>query len=386
VRDVWNGSRTLLVGVVGCSLLMGAGAATATEVGRILVAATDEFPRNGEGSMVVLRDGSILMLYGAQSGTGDWAIGAIREIRSADGGQTWSEPRTLFTDAQRSLFQPSLTRMANGDLGLTHTSLLPQRGAFKVFRRSRDDGRTWSEPVRISDPSLPHTTGPWDKLYTLSNGRVVALLHALLVDNITKNAGPRGTYAMFSDDHGQTWKRAPREGTLRVEDEPHDRTEWGFWEPALIEYAPGKLLLMARTSTGWLYESRSEDYGSTWTEPVRSTVPNPIAPPVLTKVPGSDTLVLLHNPRVAMGRERLGGHRTVLAYRTSRDAGRSWSEPQTILEANDGAEWHDYPAILWHGDRLHLACRHIEIFDTNRWTRVNLQYLALPTSRFEPGS
>jgi hypothetical protein len=351
-------------------------------LGRIIVPATEEFPRNGESSMVALNNGEILQLYGAMAGTGDWAISVLREIRSGDGGETWTEPRTLFSDPERSLFQPSLTRMGNGEIGLTYTSLLPKRGAFKLFRRSADEGRTWSEPIQISDPALPHTTGPWDKFYTLQSGRVIALLHALLAEDITKNTGPRGTYAMFSDDHGRTWQRAPREGHLRVEDEPRDKVEWGFWEPSLVEHAPGKLYLMARTSTGWLYESRSEDNGETWTEPVRSSVPNPIAPPVLTKIPGTDTLLLLHNPRVALGTERLGGHRTILAYRSSKDAGKTWSEPRTLLEGQEGALWHDYPAILWHEGRLHLATRHIEIFNTNKWTKVSLRHQALPASRF----
>jgi len=356
--------------------------AVPVDMGRIIVPATDEFTRNGEGSMVTLKDGTILQLYGAQSGTGDWAIGVIREIRSSDGGKSWTEPRTLFTDPERSLFQPSLTRMANGDIGLTHTSLLPKRGAFKVFRRSTDDGRTWSEPIRISDPSLPHSTGPWDKFYTLSNGRVIALLHALIVPDISQNIGPRGTYAMYSDDHGQTWQRTPREDTLRVEGKPYEYIEWGFWEPALVELSPGRLLLMGRTAIGWLYESRSEDYGATWTTPIPSPVPNPIAPPVLTKVPGTNTLVLLQNPRVAMGVERLGGHRTILGFRTSRDEGRTWSEPQPILEAKNGNLWHDYPAILWHDGRLHIASRSIEIYNNSKWTKVNLHHLSLPADRF----
>jgi Neuraminidase (sialidase) len=350
--------------------------------GRIIVPASDEFPRNGEGSMVLLKDGGILQLYGAQTGTGDWAIGVIREIRSSDGGKTWSTPHTVLTDLERSLFQPSLTRMANGDIGLTHTSLLPKRGAFKVFRRSTDEGRTWSEPVRISDPALPHSTGPWDKFYTLQSGRVIALLHALLIPDISKNAGPRGTYAMWSDDHGKTWQRAPREGTLRVEEDPYKSLEWGFWEPALVELSPGSLLMMARTSTGWLYESRSSDNGASWTAPVRSTVPNPIAPPVLTKVPGTETLLLLQNSRVAMGVERLGGLRTLLAYRTSCDEGRTWSEAQPILESKDGTVWHDYPSILWREGNLHVATRYIEVLNGSKWTKVNLHHLALPASRF----
>jgi len=353
----------------------------AAEPGRLIVPSSAEFPRNGESSMIALKNGEILMLYGAQTGTGDWALGVIREIRSADEGKTWSESRTLFRDPERSLFQPSLTRMANGEIGLTHTSLLPKRGAFKVFRRSTDEGRSWSEPVRISDDSWPYTTGPWDKCYTLSNGRVLALLHCMLKQDVRKQGGQHGVYVVYSDDHGNTWQRSPRTGTLTVTENPYRDIEWGFWEPSVVEYAPGRLLMLGRTSTGFLWESRSEDFGATWSAPVRSPVPNPIAPPVLTKISGSDILLLLHNPRVAMGVERLGGHRTILAYRTSRDAGRSWSEPQTIIESKDGSHWFDYPAILWRGKQLHLACRHIGVVNSNKWTGVGLWHQVLDFDR-----
>jgi Neuraminidase (sialidase) len=72
---------------------------------------------------------------------------------------------------------------------------------------------------------------------------------------------------------------------------------------------------------------------------------------------------------------RCPGNRTPLAYRTSRDAGKTWSEPHTILEGKEGALWHDYPAILRLDRNIHLATRHIEIFNTNKWTQVSLHHL-----------
>ncbi len=66
----------------------------------------------------------------------------------------------------------------------------------------------------------------------------------------------------------------------------------------------------------------------------------------------------------------------------SHDAGKTWSEPKTLLEGKEGALWHDYPAILWHERKLHLATRHIEIFNTNKWTNVSLHWLTLSVSHF----
>ena len=108
----------------------------------VIVAHSKDASRNGEASVIGLRDGSLLLLYGAHEKSGDWDRGEIRQIRSRDGGKTWSTPETVFSEADRSLFQISFARLANGDLGLTHTSLANGRDAFKVFRRSSDEGAT----------------------------------------------------------------------------------------------------------------------------------------------------------------------------------------------------------------------------------------------------
>ena len=302
-------------------------------MGHVIVPHSKEAARNGEASLIELRDGSLLLMYGAHQKSGDWDRGEIRQIRSRDGGKTWSEPETVFSDANRSLFQISFARLANGDLGLTHTSLANGRDAFKVFRRSTDEGKTWSEPLKISDDSHEYTTGPWDKLYVLASGRVIALLHCNLKPDAKKQGGPLGSYTVYSDDNGKTWTRSPLKEVLHVADNPTKKHEWGFWEPSMVETAPGKLLMLGRTTTGWLWESRSEDNGSTWSQPVQSTVPNPVAPAVLTRIPGTETLVLIHNPDVKLNDSWHGGERLALAFRTSHDGGRTWSAATDIYRS-----------------------------------------------------
>jgi len=325
----------------------------------VIVPHSKEAARNGEASLIDLRDGSLLLMYGAHQKSGDWDRGEIRQMRSRDEGKTWSAPETVFSDAKRSLFQVAFARLANGDLGLTHTSLANGRDAFKVFRRSTDEGQTWSEPLKISDASHEYTTGPWDKLYVLASGRVIALLHCNMKPDAKKQGGPLGVYTVYSDDHGQTWTRSPLNKVLHVSDNPLKKHEWGFWEPALVEHASAKLLMLGRTTTGWLWESRSDDNGTTWSAPVQSTVPNPVAPPVLTRVPGTDTLVLIHNPDVELSDSWHGGERVALAFRTSQDSGRTWSTPTDIYRAPNNQLWVDYPAVRWVKGQLHLVWRHI---------------------------
>ncbi len=352
---------TLLIALLLAPLAAVQSAETSAASGpsHVIVPHSKEAARNGEASVVELRDGSLLLMYGAHQKAGDWDRGEIRQLRSRDEGKTWSAPETVFSDAKRSLFQIAFARLANGDLGLTHTSLANGRDAFKVFRRSTDEGQTWSEPLKISDDSHDYTTGPWDRLYVLASGRVIALLHCNMKPDAKKQGGPLGTYAVLSDDHGKTWSRSPLKDVLHVPDNPLKKHEWGFWEPALVEHAPGKLLMLGRTTTGWLWESRSEDNGTTWSAPVQSSVPNPVAPPVLTRVPGTETLVLILNPDVKLNDNWHGGERLALAFRTSKDSGRTWSAPTDIYRAPNNKLWVDYPAVRWIKGQLHLVWRHI---------------------------
>jgi len=92
---------------------------------------------------------------------------------------------------------------------------------------------------------------------------------------------------------------------------------------------------------------------------VQSTVPNPVAPPVLTRIPDSDTLVLIQNPDVNIAKSWHGGDRVALAFRTSHDAGRTWSEATDIYRAPNNQLWVDYPAVRWVKGQLHLVWRHI---------------------------
>lgn len=73
----------------------------------------------------------------------------------------------------------------------------------------------------------------------------------------------------YSDDEGKTWTFAA--GPLLMRGKTGARIKKrdleGFWEPAIVEIAPGKLLMYMRSNSGWYYEVRSHDGGSTWENP-----------------------------------------------------------------------------------------------------------------------
>lgn len=294
-------------------------------------------PRNGEGSLVELRDGRLMYTYGRYEGLGDLASSTVAARISGDGGATWSAESILFgqVGGVQSFIQPSVVRMADGGLGLSYTVAVDTNSTWKVFSRSYDEGVTWSSPTTITDGSFSYMTGSNARLHVLSTGRLLQAINIKL-----SNPDSRAVIIFTSDDSGQTWvNQTP--GALRAD------IQLGLIEPAIAEYAPGQLLMLMRTTQGFLWQSRSADYGATWSTPERSDVTHPAAPPLLARMPDGPGVVLITTADSPQGTRR------VLASRISMDGGVTWTNYRQ-LEYRANARVH-YPAMLYARDRIHLV-------------------------------
>jgi hypothetical protein len=88
-------------------------------------------------------------------------------MTSADGGRTWSARRVIVDDkdALVNCISPGLTRMADGRLLLAYSWRSGGNGASnygncaKMVRISSDEGRTWSERIRITPDNKEYHTG-----------------------------------------------------------------------------------------------------------------------------------------------------------------------------------------------------------------------------------
>jgi len=326
-------------------------------VGRLLIASNRDFKRYGEGSFIVGTDGRLLLFYDRRKGSGDLDKSVIAVKQSLDRGKTWSGEKVVFEDEEASVIQPSLCRMANGQMGMTFSRILlaDKYKAAKLFTSSADEGESWSTPVPVSGRERSYMTGAHDRLAVVGNGRLISLVHAK-----TKPRRPHHlvSYVYTSDDHGTTWvNRTPESLDVDLHPFPSSNQEFGFWETSLVELGKGALLLYGRTATGWIYESRSEDSGTTWSKPAKTPIPNPLAPMRLTRVPDTEILLMVRNPLVDMKAGWHGGVRRVLAFQTSSDGGRSWSRCRQLEFVKQTRQWFDYPFLLWDGDLLHLGYR-----------------------------
>ena len=216
---------------------------------------------------------------------GDWAIvfregeahvcpyGRICLILSKDQGRNWSAPISI-SDTASDERDPAICTLPDGRVLVTHggwnswlayphtrtafaaeTAYIeatgPQNYGGSVYMFSSDNGQTWTSHRRM--PAFaPH--GPAiarNRLYAVTMGETNGLR---TIDMRIMN---------LSD---QTW-----EGPYRIASHPLQAVDISFEEPYALALRDGSLLVAIREPRqGYLYVSRSEDDGKTWT-PVQKT-------------------------------------------------------------------------------------------------------------------
>ncbi len=280
---------------------------------------------------------------GRVNGGGDAGDIDMLMKRSTDGGRTWGTQQVIWNDADNTCGNPcpvldvktgKLWMLATHNPGLAHErDIRTGKGAGTrtvwVFHSS-DHGHTWSQPVEITAATKDaswgwYATGPGVGIQIRSGanaGRLVIPCDHSYPSG--ENEVEHGSHAIYSDDHGATWRLG---GVIRP----------AVNECQVVElFGPeGELLMNLRSyfKRSVRTISRSADGGQTWTAPVDAP---PLVEPVCQAsivrwdnagghAPGS---LLFSNPADPRKRVRL-------TVRASRDNGATW--PFSLL-------LHDGPA------------------------------------------
>ena len=131
----------------------------------------------------------------------------------------------------------------------------------------------------------------------------------------------------------------------------------GFWEPSIVEVAPGQLLMYMRSNTGWYYESHSMDDGTTWSTPRQSSLRAPLCPAKLIAV-GNDRIAAVFNGIIDYNHHCLSA-RWDLCSMVSDDAGVTWHSYRNLEFADPTQQIHYlyycYPTLLNDGSNWHLC-------------------------------
>lgn len=163
-------------------------------------------------AMVVTPGGTVLAFAEARRVTGDDddEIHLVQK-RSLDGGVTWQPLQVLFADGERSVGQP--TPIVDAVAGTV--VLVFCKDNKQVFvTQSADDGMTWSSPSEITEQVVDPTwaylgAGPGHGIQLASGRLLVPSWGDVTHGNLHQRPNPQQfSYAMFSDDHGATWRRS----------------------------------------------------------------------------------------------------------------------------------------------------------------------------------
>jgi sialidase-1 len=336
---------TIVVTFAAALLLEGlAMAQPAAPTSQVLVANTAEHPRNGEGDIIRLKNGDLLLGYGrwnaggGDSG-GDFGKAEIWAKVSHDGGKSWGEDRCLVpNEGQVTTFEAGFCRLRNGEILLSYCTKDSTEDCSVCFRRSPDEGKTWRRKVKyaIPRPYTGYTGINNNRLIQLSTGRL--LLPAY-------DGWVRGTvivsFALYSDDNGRTWQKS-NDVDIRslAPDDPY-----GADEPAVVELKDGRVLMLVRTGRGFIAKAYSTDHGTTLgkPEPIQGLVA-PNSPCSIARLPQTgDLLLVWNNNRSA---------RNPLNSAISRDQGETWGNIRVV---DGGAASFCYTSITPVDDRVLLT-------------------------------
>lgn len=374
-----------------------------TPLGIPIATSNATYPRSGEGTVV--RDGKTLFYFYGRwlHNRGDLGQSVIVYQRSQDDGASWSNDAVQLTPADgKGRANVGAVVLEPGHILISYfvsssNGTVPT--AWRVTRRSTDSGNSFAEEQRLTDDSYSYMTGAHDRLRRLSNGRLIVTVHVKENATTASKSGKLCTLVFYSDSQGRSWQRSPTCLRLSALDSRplKGTTNEGFLEAAFVEVADGtgdrmdgkgqlkgNLLMVGRTSTGWLGQSRSTDFGSSWSSPVHlnTMMRHPMAPPNLARLP-DNRLLLVTSPHFAPG-ETLSGTRYMLAAQTSSDGGITWHGYRNLQYTGQAVLEHSYCSIFVDGDRLHFthyrACK-AEPCGSNSWRSA--RYIQLNASWFD---
>lgn len=223
-----------------------------------------------------------------------------------------------------------------------------------LYMTSEDNGKTWSEPIKLPDGIL----GPIkNQPIQLVNGNILS------PSSTESKSGDWKIHLESSIDMGKTWVKS---------EALNDSEKFGAIQPVILNYGDQKLQLLSRTKNNVVSQNWSEDNGKTWSEMKPTSLPNPNSGiDGVTLKDGRQLLV--YNPT-----SKNWGDRVPLSIGLSSN-GKNWNrvldlEPLTETTDKEGEEY-SYPTVIQAEDgKIHLVYT---------WNRKTVKYVVLDPKKLD---
>ena len=194
----------------------------------------------------------------------------VQACRSEDEGQTWSGPHLVAVDPRGGVMDRGVHTLPDGSIFLhsSCTELVPAEDAVEhggswivqhgkpFWVRSRDDGHTWSAPVRF--PPLPDAVWGHPAQHSgVSRSGLLVMPDGRLLMPSKATALTTGEFRYFgmlrvSKDMGETWEYGGR-----IAEDPVAH----FSEPTIHRTPSGRILVLFRCHPGRLGPDIVRDQG-----------------------------------------------------------------------------------------------------------------------------
>jgi len=349
IGSVWLGVATLTLSLVFARQSPAISSDSGEIIDQIICPSSSYSSRKSEASILELRDGRLLLAYTDYYTVSpyDDAPARISAKYSSDLGKTWGARFTLIENtAKMNVMSVSLLRLQSGDIALAYMfknsaergpeSLRSAPDCRLLFRVSRDEAQTFSDPIEIT-PTRSFWVHNNDRLMQLRPGRLLAPCQKLDNWPMVRHSL---TQVFYSDDNGRTWK-----GSELVDIRANND---GADEPGIVELKDGRLLMYFRTDLGSIYQCFSSDGGVRWTTPEPTSLAAPVSPSVIKRIPSTGDLMIVWNHTLP---HRKGGHtdRFPMTVAISKDEAKTWEVIQDL-----DADVHytfGYPSLTFVRDR-----------------------------------
>ena len=318
------------------------------------------FPSAHASTIVETADGTLLTAwFGGKHenhpGVGIWVSRMVNNawtppVEVANGVQYTKVDGTVV---RHPTWNPVLFQPKSGPLLLFFKAGPSPQTWWGLLTTSSDNGKTWTTPRRLPEGIL----GPVkNKPIELANGDMVCPS-----STETPDTDLWRVHMELTSDQGITWRRT----------EPlNDGKIFGAIQPSLMKLGPTEILAVGRTGQNCVFQMKSKDGGSTWSEMQASSLPNPDSGVDAVTLSDSRQLLVYNHVSVKPGVE---GERSPLNVAISRD-GVAW---QAALKLEDSPkEEFSYPAVIQTRDGL--------VHITYTWNRKKIRHVVVDPKKIQP--